>query len=395
MSSVPGRRSPRTLATLVTVALLALAVTPAAAQPSSQELRGRQQDAQSRLDALMMDVAEVVEDYNEAVVALEEAEAAQGATAAEHDRLSDEVAVLTSLAEAHVRRMHKLGPSLELASIFVAGNPSDAGAKAATLRRVLAGQRADLEGLAAARTAVAATAARLDEQRTVAAERAAVVDTRRAELDALVAAQQGEIADLEDEIARAEEREEAERRRAEEERLRREAEERARQAAEEQRRRTQRDRVREPEPAAPVTRATPAPQPPPSEEPAPAPAPSTRRSAQTAIDQALAQVGKPYRYGGSGPGSFDCSGLTSFAWRAAGVEITRTSRSQYAYTKRISRGDVQPGDLIFYGRSVGRISHVAMYIGDGRVVEAPYSGQNVRIRGDGMARKDIVGYGRV
>jgi cell wall-associated NlpC family hydrolase len=382
------------------IALVGAMVLPAVAQPSSQELRGRQQDAQARLDTLMMDVAEVVEDYNEAAVALDEAEAAQAATAAEHRRLVDEVAALTGLAEDHVRRMHKLGPSLELASIFVAGNPTDAGAKAATLRRVLAGQRADLEQLAAGRAAIAVTVTRLDEQRAVAAERAAEVETRRADLEALVASQQDEISGLEAEIAQAEAREEAERRRAEEERLRREAEERARLAAEQERRAAQQretQRRAAPQPAAPErsTAADPTPAPSPSAEPAPAPAPSTRKSAQTAIDTALAQVGKPYRYGGSGPSNFDCSGLTSFAWRAAGVEITRTSRSQYAYTKRISRGEVQPGDLIFYGRSVSRISHVAMYIGGGRVVEAPYSGQNVRVRSDGMARNDIVGYGRV
>lgn len=64
-------------------------------------------------------------------------------------------------------------------------------------------------------------------------------------------------------------------------------------------------------------------------------------------------------------------------------------------SNRISRGDLQPGDLVFYGHSVSRISHVAMYLGDGRVVEATYTGANVRVRGDGLARRDIVGYGRV
>lgn len=368
--------------------MLFAAVLPAAAQPSSQELRGRQQNAQAHLDALMMDVAEVVEDYNVAAVALEEAEAAQAATAAEYDQLTDEVATLTALVEDHVRRMHKHGPGLELESIFVAGNPTDAGAKAATLRRVLAGQRADIEELGAARAAVASTAERLEAQRAVAAERAEQVDARRAELDALVASQQAEIERLESAIADAEAREEAERRRAEEERLRREAEERARQAAEAQRR----EAARAPATSAPPTRTESAPNDP---TPAPAPAPSTRRSAQTAIDTALAQVGKPYRYGGGGPGSFDCSGLTSYAWRAAGVEITRTSRSQYAATTRVSRSELQPGDLVFYGRSVSRISHVAIYLGGSKVVEAPYTGANVRVRSDGMSRHDIVGYGRV
>jgi peptidoglycan DL-endopeptidase CwlO len=105
----------------------------------------------------------------------------------------------------------------------------------------------------------------------------------------------------------------------------------------------------------------------------------------------MAQVGKPYRWGGNGPNSFDCSGLTSFAWARAGVDLPRTSRDQYAGTTRISRGDLRPGDLIFYHSP---ISHVAMYIGDGRVVEAPNSGNNVRVRDDGLTRSGIVGYGR-
>ena len=114
--------------------------------------------------------------------------------------------------------------------------------------------------------------------------------------------------------------------------------------------------------------------------------------AQTAVDTALAQVGKPYQWGGNGPSSFDCSGLTRYAWRNAGVELPRTSRDQYSGTTRISRSQLQPGDLVFYGRS--GITHVAMYIGGGDIVEAPYSGQNVRVSSTGLSRSDIVGYGR-
>jgi cell wall-associated NlpC family hydrolase len=123
-----------------------------------------------------------------------------------------------------------------------------------------------------------------------------------------------------------------------------------------------------------------------------------RRAAATAnapgakaVEVAMAQVGKPYSWGGNGPNSFDCSGLTSFAWAQAGVDLPRTSRDQYAGTTRISRSDLRPGDLVFYHSPV---SHVAMYIGDGRVVEAPNSGNNVRVRNDGLTRSGIVGYGR-
>ena len=113
--------------------------------------------------------------------------------------------------------------------------------------------------------------------------------------------------------------------------------------------------------------------------------------ADKAVEVALAQLGKPYQWGGSGPNSFDCSGLTSYAWAAAGVSLPRTSSAQYSATTRISRSDLRPGDLVFYHSP---ISHVAMYIGDGKVVEAPNSGNNVRIRTDGLTRRGVVGYGR-
>lgn len=119
---------------------------------------------------------------------------------------------------------------------------------------------------------------------------------------------------------------------------------------------------------------------------------SAQAPGQKAVDVALDQVGKPYQYGGSGPNSFDCSGLTSYAWRAAGVELPRTSRDQYARSQRISRSQLQPGDLVFYHQPV---SHVAMYIGDGKVVESPNSGNRVRVSSSGLSRGDITGYGRV
>lgn len=112
---------------------------------------------------------------------------------------------------------------------------------------------------------------------------------------------------------------------------------------------------------------------------------------EIAVETALAKLGVPYRWGGSGPDFFDCSGLTSFAWREAGVELPRSSGMQYSATKRISRADLLVGDLVFYHSP---ISHVAIYIGDGKVVEAPNSGNNVRIRTDGLTRSGVVGYGR-
>jgi peptidoglycan DL-endopeptidase CwlO len=112
-------------------------------------------------------------------------------------------------------------------------------------------------------------------------------------------------------------------------------------------------------------------------------------SAQAAADAALDQVGTPYRWGGATPAGFDCSGLTSYAYAKAGVTIPRTSRMQYSETTSVSRSSLRPGDLVFYNSPV---SHVAIYIGDGEIVESPRSGLNVRVRK--LADRTPTGYGR-
>ncbi|MDQ4149431.1 MAG: NlpC/P60 family protein [Actinomycetota bacterium] len=111
--------------------------------------------------------------------------------------------------------------------------------------------------------------------------------------------------------------------------------------------------------------------------------------ARAAVQTAHSLIGRPYQWGGSGPGSFDCSGLTAYAWRAAGVSLPHSSRAQYAATQRVSREDLQPGDLVFFGRP---IHHVGLYIGGGNMINSPQTGETVAIRS--IARRDYVGAGR-
>ncbi|SER37803.1 C40 family peptidase [Actinokineospora terrae] len=101
-------------------------------------------------------------------------------------------------------------------------------------------------------------------------------------------------------------------------------------------------------------------------------------AAGRAMEVALAQRGKPYVWGAEGPSSFDCSGLVLYAYAAAGVSLPHSSRAQYGYGKAVSRSELQPGDLLFYGSSAGSIHHVAMYIGGGRIVHASTSGVPVK-----------------
>lgn len=98
-------------------------------------------------------------------------------------------------------------------------------------------------------------------------------------------------------------------------------------------------------------------------------------AASRAVAFALAQVGKPYVYGGTGPYSYDCSGLTQAAWRAAGVSIPRISSDQWHGLTHVPVSEALPGDIVVY---YGGASHVALYIGGGRIVEAPRPGRSVR-----------------
>ncbi|MEJ3746006.1 NlpC/P60 family protein [Actinomycetes bacterium KLBMP 9797] len=111
--------------------------------------------------------------------------------------------------------------------------------------------------------------------------------------------------------------------------------------------------------------------------------------AGAAVRFAYAQLGKAYRFGASGPRSYDCSGLTSAAWARAGVPLPHNARRQYHSVGHISRADLRPGDLIFYYRS---IHHVAIYAGGGKMIHAPRHGEPVRL--DDVDYQPIHGYGR-
>jgi cell wall-associated NlpC family hydrolase len=108
-----------------------------------------------------------------------------------------------------------------------------------------------------------------------------------------------------------------------------------------------------------------------------APATGDRGRAARAAAFALAQRGKPYRWGAEGPHAFDCSGLTWAAWRAAGVTIPRTAAGQLAGLPRV-RGRLRPGDLLIYRTNGPSRRHVAMVVGRGRMVEALGRGIPVR-----------------
>jgi murein DD-endopeptidase len=112
--------------------------------------------------------------------------------------------------------------------------------------------------------------------------------------------------------------------------------------------------------------------------------------------RAISLLGSPYKWGGSGPTQFDCSGLVRFVYGEIGVDVPRTAAEQYSAARRINLNEIAPGDLLFFRISGRRVTHVAIYAGDGRFIHAPQTGRPVELRtmDDEFYRPRLVGAGR-
>ncbi|MGH8880741.1 MAG: NlpC/P60 family protein, partial [Stackebrandtia sp.] len=135
--------------------------------------------------------------------------------------------------------------------------------------------------------------------------------------------------------------------------------------------------------ASPSAKASPAPKPPaPASSSPEAPRVDDRResAALAAVTFARAQIGKPYVWGGNGNPGYDCSGLTTAAYAAAGIKLPRTAQTQYNHGPRLPAGaQLQPGDLLFFG-TPRKIHHVGIFLGDTSMINAPTFGQKVKIQ---------------
>jgi peptidoglycan DL-endopeptidase CwlO len=140
-----------------------------------------------------------------------------------------------------------------------------------------------------------------------------------------------------------------------------------------------------------VPRGAPAPAvaPAPSEDapdPPPMAIPPTSPAAAVAVAEALRQLGKPYVFGANGPNTFDCSGLTQWAWAKAGVAMPHYTVSQFHAFPHVPLNQLAPGDLVFFNLNLG---HVGMYIGNGQYVQAPRTHDVVKI--SNLAGRNVVG----
>jgi cell wall-associated NlpC family hydrolase len=361
---------PRSLPAFV-IAVLAVAVlcgVPATSSASPlDDARAEAVRVQQELDVQGQRVSELDEQYNQARLAAEGAEAelarADTALGASGDRLARARARLAT--HATVAYIH--GGSAPVLDQLVRTPGPDLGVRRQYLttaldvadravRDVRAAQRnlsRRKDALARARDASRGAAGRLAADRDAAAGAASVQE-------ATLARVRGEVSRL---IAEDEARAAAE------------AARRARLAAA--------TAAKARRPAARSSAGPDAPHPPVGGAGDPAP------GAATAVAEAGRQLGKPYEWAGVGPDSFDCSGLTMWAWRAGGVRLSHSAEYQSSQTHQIELPDLRPGDLVFFGTP---IHHVGLYVGGDTMIEAPHTGAVVRYAT--IWRDDLVGAGR-
>lgn len=392
--SVRALRLAGTAVALGVVSALAIGLTPsvAAAAPSNSQIAAAQAaadaltnrigdlsnqlaGAQAAVDAAHSKSALALDDYQATQAAYEDAQVRADAAAAASAKATADLGVAHDELVSFARRSYMQGSTYpEAEALLTAAGPGELIQRAALLEAA-GGHRSDvvdrvtvLQKQATATEQVAQTAlteaGTLKEQANAALQvataaevsaraQAADLTTQQAQLQTELATAQQQLTTMIGQKAAA-------------------------------------DRVAAVTPPAP--KPTPAPAPPADSTPA---GPGSASAAQTAIDAAMRYLGTPYAWGGGGtrgpgPGldpdegviGFDCSGLTQYAYGRAGIAIARNSRAQYSSLPKVSSNDLQPGDLVFWGSDgsdPGSIEHVAIYLGGNQVIQAPQSGDVVKV----------------
>ena len=393
------RRSPHLKWSLATTKRLAtvLAVTLLVALPArpgaADEIADKRAEAQriaSQLQAESNRESELAERYNAARLEAEQVEGKTAAAAADVARLDALLVkakeqVRAQAVEAYIHG----GISAQAGQLLGAGTDlGDLTRRQQYVETLLRSQREAIAELRQVRGELDERQAALAAARSEARAALAVVDSSRRSASEAEAARRATLAQVQGELATLVNAE-----------TRRRAEDDARRAMTEQAARSARDqtaaRTAQAAPTSAPTRGgnttttTKGKSPAPDAAPAGPSAPPAS-GASAAVAKAKEQIGKPYKWGAEGPDSFDCSGLTLYAWRAGGRSLPHSSRAQYSATARVSTSALQPGDLLFYGNP---IHHVGIYVGNGQMVEASETGTPVRYAS--IWRSDMVGAGRV
>jgi cell wall-associated NlpC family hydrolase len=328
-----GRSSLRIAVVALAAAAMIAPACAAHADPTPEEL-------QVQIDKGNDEVEHVVELYNKVNGELEATQAAIAKVQAELVPLQATLDAAQDGATALAVNAYKTGGNLGTVSLMLGASSSDAfPARVGTLQQISRNQQHDLAAYRAAKDAVDAQQRRLNETLAAQSQQKTELETRRKKIE-------GDIARLDA--------------------LQAKAEAAAAAAAAKAKTKT-------------VT--------PPATNPGKPPAVSG--SAGKAVNYAWAQLGKKYVWGAAGPNTFDCSGLTMMAWKAAGVSLPHNAAQQWGKVRHISRSQLAPGDLVFYNG----LGHVGIYIGNNQIIHAPNSRTVVKVASVDI--NTLYGYGRV
>lgn len=381
-----ARRTRALLLAATTLALVAGPMAPAQADPSLTQVQARATALRHRLDALAVRQGLAVEQYDAAADALAQATTAEVlATTA----LADSRRVARSQGQVGTRRVRALymsgGPLGLTATVLDSTSLTDALSRWQAVTSIVRGDVADGAALGADVSAAAALAQQVARSRATTAARRVAADRAVATVQDALAEQSTLLAAADADVVVA-----AERQRRDEEAA---ALARAVQSAAQlgipattvsQDAGGPRDTTGPDSTSRDSTSRT-------GDTGAELPdVPAPSAAAGTAIAAARTRLGLPYVWGATGPDSFDCSGLTGWAYRQAGISLPRTSRQQYAALPHVPLDQLAPGDLVFYATDVSNpatIHHVGMYVGAGLSLYAPQTGSVVKI--------GPVGYGRI
>jgi cell wall-associated NlpC family hydrolase len=321
----PSRTATKLLALLVAAVAAATVVPTGAAEAKPRRSLA---EVQRQVDALNERVDAIVEQYNASSIELSKAsrraalaQARVRAAQAQLDKLRKSMGAVAAAA-------YRSGGADQFVQLVSDSTPQTFLDRASSLDRIAATQSAQLSAAATARHRLDAVSAELARERAAQAKVAKALAASKAQIQNALDEQQALLGSLK-------------------------ADERRRLAAARAAARASRTR------SFPTYNG-----------------PASGRAA-VAVQEAYRKLGSPYQWGASGPSRFDCSGLTMWAWGKAGVSLPHSSQAQYGSGPHVSRGDLKPGDLVFYGSP---IHHVGIYIGGGRMISAPHSGDVVKIQ---------------
>jgi cell wall-associated NlpC family hydrolase len=351
----PTRPRTRSAAAVLALSMTLAAVGVAASTPAAADIAQQIKDSQARLDALNTASEAAAERYDAGRITLVGAQRTAVGAQATLVRQNAALTHLRSQMGAFAAQLYRRGPGGAELTLITSGSPNTYLQQVSVLNQISKAQAsvmADFE-TASSRQATASAYARatLEEARAT---------VRGLEKDkALVESAAGQAQQVLQELQ------------AKQAQLIQAAKDAATRKAAEARAAALAAEARNAAAAAAAFRASPVVEP-----PVRAVTHYSGSAAQIALKVAMAQLGKSYVYGAAGPDHFDCSGLTMYAYAAAGISLPHHAASQYNEGRHVAESDLQPGDLVFFEKSLG---HMGMYIGNGNFIHAPHTGDVVKI----------------